>query len=212
MNLKLTTLFIFLLTLTAKAQTDGILWLGIDNPVTVKSTTTSLKHPFFKSADATASLQANGTFIVAVTNYKSVGQIIQLDLYDSVSTGSKKISSYHYLVKRTPDPVFSIAGKLIHDTISRSDLLKTKTINVALDDVDFNLDLRFQLQSFDLEIDGKEFHSNSNQLTNSMIYFITNTTGAKIRILNDKTIMANSTDKTARCVLNGCDKTFILAK
>ena len=205
----------FLLTVSIKAQTftkshDGILWIGVENPVTLKDTT--LKHPCLKSSDAKASLETNGNFIVIVTNYKSAGQTILLDLYDSLSTGYKKISTYNFLVKKVPDPVFSIAGKLIHDTISRTDLLKTKIINVALDDVDFNYDLRFELQSFDMEINGKEFHSNSNRLTPSMIYFITHTTGNKIRIRNDKTILAKSNDRIARCVLDHCDKTFILGK
>ena len=189
---------------------NGILWLGLDNPLSFNDTT--LKHPLFKSTDAIITRKANGDFRVNVTNQKSIGETIQLDLYDSLSSSIKKITSYNFLVKPVPDPVFSIAGKLIHDTISRADLLKTKMINVALDDVDFNFDLPFELQSFDMEIDGKEFHSNSNRLTPSMIYYITNTMGNKIRIRNDKTIMKNSSDRVARCVINGCDKTFILTK
>ena len=109
MSKKLTVVFMFLLTVTVKAQTksyDGIFWLGIDNPITLKDTILKLKHPFLKSADAITSHETNLTFIVAPTNYNSVGHTIQLDLYDSLSTGIKKISSYHYLVKRTPDPVF----------------------------------------------------------------------------------------------------------
>src|SRR5690348_1964362 len=111
MNKKLTVVFIFLLTVTAKAQTstkshDGILWLGLENRINLIDTPPPpLKHPLLKSPDATAWLEANQTFIVNVTNYKSVGQTIQLDLYDSLSTGSKKISSHHFLVKSVPSPL-----------------------------------------------------------------------------------------------------------
>lgn len=210
-------LLLLLFSVSAEAQTESksiksILWFGLEHPVHLMDSTLVLKHPFIKSDDATAIFDKNGTVIVFVTNSKSVGDTIQLDLFDSLPTGIRKISSYNFLVKRTPDPVFSIGGKLIHDTISRSDLLKSKKINVALDDVDFDLNIRFELQSFDLEIDGKVFHSNSNELTNSMIYLITNTKGNTIRIINDKTILSNLSDKTARCVLPGCDKTFVLGK
>ena len=47
---------------------------------------------------------------------------------------------------------------------------------------------------------------------NSMLYLITNTKVNTIRIMNDKTILANLSDKTARCVLPGCAKTFVLGK
>jgi hypothetical protein len=190
---------------------EGILYLRLNNPWSFKDST--VKYPLFKSSDAVIKREENGVFCISVTNTKSLGQTIQLDLYDSLSGGTKKISSYNFLVKEVPNPVFSIAGKLIHDSISRTDLLKAKMINVVWDDVDFHYDTPFKLESFDLEIDGKEFHSNSNSLTASMIYFITNTIGNKIRIRNDKTIMSiPSTDGVARCVAGNCDKTFILVK
>ena len=201
-------LLLLLFTVQSIAQNKvEILWLGMENLVSFKDTT--IKYPLFKSSDASVKRESE-KFIVTVTNPKSVGQTIQIEMYDSLSNDTKKISTYYFRVKAVPYPTFYIDSTYIHDTISRAGLLNIKKIDVRMDDPEFNFYFPFEIQSFDMEIDGKTFHSNSNALTTSMIYYVNNSQGNKIRILNDKSIMTNGSDRTARCV--ACGKTFILVK
>jgi hypothetical protein len=186
---------------------DGILWFGMNNPLEITDKTVT--HPLFKSKEVTVSRDPDGTFIVKVTNQESIGHIIHVELRDSVDTN--KLMTYSLLVKNMPYPVFSIGGKIVHDTISKTELLKSQKIDIGMDDPEFPQMNLFLLQSFDMEVDGQDFHSSSNVLTPSMIYLVTHTLGNKIRIYNDRVIMtASTTNRVARYIYN--DKTFILVK
>ena len=208
----LTSFIVFAIQSYSQTNTkpyDRILWIGLENPLLFEDSLTV--NPVFKSGDVNVTKVSRGHFIINVTNMKIANQIIQIDWDDALSNDTNKIISNYYLVKQVPNPTFSIAGKLIHDSISRSDLLKSKAFDVRLDDVDFKYNLPFEIVSFDMEIDGKEFHSNSKYLTTSMIYYITHTSGSKIRIMNDKVVMKSSgSDGEERWIYK--DKTFMLTK
>ena len=187
---------------------NDILWIGLNNEYKIIDST--MLHPLFISNDVNISRKNKNTYIFSVTNLKLENQRVKIDLYDSISTDTNKILGLNYLVKKIPNPIFLIDSKLIHDTISRTAILKTKKIEIGMDDPEFPSHwLTFKLKSFVIEIDGKQFQSNSNNLTPSMIYYINNTSGNKIRFMNDNVESLNSNGEI-RYIYG--DKTFILVK
>ena len=64
-------------------------------------------------------------------------------------------------------------------------IFENKKIDVTLGDEFLDKYLKFELVSFDLEVEEKLFHSNSNSLTQSMIYWISHTKSKSIKIKND---------------------------
>ena len=186
---------------------NDVLWIGLENEY--KIIDSLILHPIFKSNEVNISRKNKNTYLMTVTNEHEKKRV-KIDLYDSLSSDTSKILNLNYLVKRVPYPIFSIDGNLVHDTISKTAILKAKKIDVGMDDPDFPAHgLTFKVNSFVMEIDEKVFQSNSNNLTPSMIYFIKNTTGGKIRFINDKVELLNSKGEV-RSVYG--DKTFILVK
>jgi len=179
----------------------GVLWIGVENIITLTGDSMS-ENVFIKSEDAEIKID-KGSF-VAIVNPINVNTDITIDAYRVSSQDSIKLISRDFFVKKIPDPTYSIEGRVVDNVISRTALLKAKKIDVILGDGFPNGEKLFLLTSFDLEIDDKIFHSNSNTLTTSMVYYLTNTTSKSIRIFNDTVNGFNEVRFLYK------DKTFVL--
>lgn len=165
-----------------------------------------LQNPILKSNEASIIKRENYFIITLKLPHRDS---IHLDLYDIRDNDSILIKTISLPEKRFPEPKFSISGKLIGDTISKEELLKTGKIHVLLGDKWLDKYLYFELKSFDLEVQGKMFHSNSNILTPPMIYWIKDSKSSTIRITND-IVFLNTAEKISRVIYG--DKTFMLIK
>lgn len=180
-------------------------YLGMENRYYLEDS--FLQNPFIKSSEAEV-LKKGKYFIITLKlpNRDS----IHLDVYDIRENDTIKIKTLSIPEKRLPDPRFSIDGKLIVDSISKSALLKAGKFNIMFGDQYLDKYLNFfELKSFDLEIQGKHFHSNSNNLTPSMLYWIKDNKSLTLRIRNDNVILKTG-DQHPRVIYG--DKTFYLIK
>jgi hypothetical protein len=177
------------------------LWVGIDNQFIISGDTAN-KIFILSSKNIDIRKDSIGYTVLAT----KANTTATLDLFEVVQGDTIKVLSKDYLVKRVPDPVFSIGGHVISGSISKSLLLKTKKIDVVFGDSALDRHKIFELTSFDMEIDGNTFHSNSNNLTTSMIFYLSRTKSNSIRIMNDK---VHGFDRT---LLLYKDKTFSLSE
>ncbi len=180
------------------------LYFGMDIPYFIEDSL--LQNPILKSNEASIIKRENYFIITLKLPHRDS---IHLDLYDIRDNDSILIKTISLPEKRFPEPKFSISGKLIGDTISKEELLKTGKIHVLLGDKWLDKYLNFELKSFDLEVQGKMFHSNSNILTPPMIYWIKDSKSSTIRITND-IVFLNTAEKISRVIYG--DKTFMLIK
>lgn len=180
------------------------LYFGMDIPYFIEDTL--LQDPLLKSNEASI-IKKEKYFVISLKLPHR--DIINLDLYDIRNNDTILIKTISLPEKRIPDPKFSISGKLIGDTISKEELLKARKIDVLLGDKWLDNYLNFELKSFDLEVQGKMFHSNSNILTPPMIYWIKDIKSSSIRITNDIVVLKKD-DKNPNVIYG--DKTFYLIK
>lgn len=179
-------------------------YLGLENRYYIMDSL--LQKPFLKSSEAEV-ISMDKYFIVNLRLPQR--DSIRLEINDIRNNDTFHIKTISIPEKRLPDPVFSIEGKLIGDSISKEALVRAGEINVMLGDPYLDKYLNFELTSFDLEVDGKQFHSNSNRLTPSMIFCIKKSKSLTLRITNDMVYLKTG-DKLPRVIYG--DKTFFLMK
>jgi hypothetical protein len=187
-----------------KNDNPSSLYFGIENRYYINDTL--LQNPLIRSNEAEVYKKDKYFFISLILPHR---ENIHLDVYDIRKNDTIKITTLVLPEKRIPPPAFSIAGKLIGDTISKASLLKAGKFDVLSGDEYLDKHLNFELESFDLEVQGKQFHSISNNLTSSMIYWIKDSKSTSIRIRND-IVFLKTFDKYKRVIYG--DKTFYLEK
>jgi hypothetical protein len=191
-------------TLNKSNENPTSLYFGIDNVYYIEDSL--LQNPFIKSKEADV-LKKDNYFVI---NLKLPHrENIHLEICDIRKNDTILIRTITLPEKRIPDPSFSIEGKLTGDTISKRALIKAGKFDVILGDAWLDKIFSFNLISFDLIVQGKQFHSNSNNLTSSMIFWIKDSKSLTLRVGNDFALLKNG-DNYPRLVYG--DKTFYLVE
>jgi len=117
----------------------NVFYIGLDNPVTISSGTGADRTKV--SADG-GGIQINetapGKYNVRVT---TVGQSAITIIAD------KKTTTYNFRVKRVPDPIATIGGKITSGKVKKGELAVQQGIVAVLQNFDF--EAKFTVQSFD---------------------------------------------------------------
>ena len=181
---------------------DCTIWLGLAMPFKIMDSV--LTNPYFSSNDIEV-IYEKGLYYPAPV-YEQKNMLVAVDLYNIASSDTGKVRTFYFKVKTVPDPKFSIAGKAAVDSISKSALLRAGQLDIALHCA---LDSFFtwRLNSFDIELDGKEFSSLGNKISPAMRHAILNTKSGRIRIMNERVVMM-SDDSGTRLISQA--NTFIL--
>lgn len=138
----------------------NVLYRGLANPI-------EISVPGVTSDKVTATT-TNGT-IKRVTNGWEVMPGEQTESIITISANNKKVSEKTFRIKNVPNPVAVFAGKY-NGTASKDIAAKTEALEVKL--IDFDWDLKFEIESFTLAFskDGfdREITSKGNKLTDEM--------------------------------------------
>ena len=132
------------------------------------------------SASAGYSLTADYTFIQKLKEGEftltkhTPGQII-VNIYKTKPSGATFLySALQFDVKPLPQGSLTIGGKLIDSDVSRFDLIAYDTLGIAFGDFYPGIYWCY-VDSFDLKIDDKLYHSSSNRLTLLMLQAVLKT-------------------------------------
>jgi len=146
--MRVTLLFLLYLILAQSGQaqkiaigTDktNILYIGVDNPLTIAAANVSQKSLVVK-ADIGSISGGNGSYIY---NGKEAGRVI-ISVYTKSNGKLKKLGDNYFRVKKIPDPVFKIAsGK---DSIPVVEFQNQKYVRAELEN--FEIETRILIISF----------------------------------------------------------------
>lgn len=155
----------------------NVLYRGLANPI-------EISVPGVTSDKVTATT-TNGT-IKRVTNGWEVMPGEQTESIITISANNKKVSEKTFRIKNVPNPVAVFAGKY-NGTASKDIAAKTEALEVKL--IDFDWDLKFEIESFTLAFskDGfdREITSKGNKLTDEMKSIISDLKRGQSIIIKD---------------------------
>lgn len=117
----------------------NVFYIGLDNPVTISSGTGDDKTNVSASGGGIQlSKTAPGKYNVRVTTVGQSAITINAD---------KKTTTYNFRVKRVPDPIATIGGKITSGKVKKGELAVQQGIVAVLQNFDF--EAKFTVQSFD---------------------------------------------------------------
>ena len=165
---------------------DCTIWLGLAMPLRIMDSV--LSNPYFSSNDVEVIYEKGMYYPAAI--YEQNNMAVGVDLYNISGADSVKVRTFYFKVKTVPDPKFSVAGQAVLDSISKSAMLRAGKLEVALHCA-LDSFITWRLNSFDMEIDGKEFSSLGNKFSPAMRHAIINTKSGRVRIMNERVVMLN---------------------
>jgi len=98
-------------SVSASADKMNVLYIGVDNPVTIAASGLSSDEVFVTlSGGGGATIEGSGSkYIVRPTQQTYSGQFCNIDVFNTKT--NQKIASFPFRVKRIPDPQAQIGGK-----------------------------------------------------------------------------------------------------
>ena len=173
-------------TLSISPNRANILYIGIDNPVSIY-TNSNKKAKLKVTIDNGTITKKNDIYIVRV---KELGQaIINVRVNDTITMGEI------FRVKRVPDPIPAIIGHWDQNTLAKKEIIKAKGLEVKLENFDF--DIWFKVVGFTISVINENgvmesaSQENGNQFSEQQIKLISKTkSGSKIYIEDIRAIGA----------------------
>jgi hypothetical protein len=98
-------------SVSASADKMNVLYIGVDNPVTIAASGLSSDEVFVTlSGGGGASIEGSGSkYIIRPTQQTSSANFCNIDVFNTKT--NQKIASFPFRVKRIPDPQAQIGGK-----------------------------------------------------------------------------------------------------
>jgi gliding motility-associated protein GldM len=177
----------------------NVLYIGVDNPVTIAVSGIDSKDILAEISNGTLSGQ-NGEYIARV---KTTG-VSKIFVYVVDKKGTKTlVSEKNFRVKSVPDPV-AMVGFTKEGEISKEKLLKEGKLEVVLQNFDF--DLHFSVISFTISIIKNGFNisqsSSSEKFTAAQIELINKVDiGSKIYFEDIRAIGPDGTTRTLSSIV-----------
>ena len=184
------------LTMVVSVEKMNVLYIGVDNPITVSVSGFPFDKVSVKMEDGKIT-GSNGQYMV---NVASPGGA-KIEVFAEMDNGEKKSAGIAFFrTKYVPDPVVYFAGKKGEDIVSKAELEKADKVETRMENFDF--DLHFDVTSFDIEVteggNSKTMSSNSSSLTDEMKQVLSQIqSGAHVIVQNIKT---KGSDGSARKV------------
>jgi hypothetical protein len=128
----------------------NVLYIGIDNPVTIGVTGADMKDVEATIDNGSISGE-NGNYVVRVKKSGTAKIIVKAD--------GKVVAEQMFRVKRVPDPVAIVKGNWNKHTFTKQELIEARGIEVML--VNFDFDLKWEVESFHVaaSYNGKAFEA-----------------------------------------------------
>lgn len=128
----------------------NVFYFGVDNPIAVSVPGVDSKGVKVSVSGASSKAKGKGEYIIDV---KKGAKTVKV----AVNANGRNIGKPHeFRVKRVPNPVATISGK-VQGTISKSLMLRTPGIRASLKD--FPFDLKFKVTSFVVRINDGDYVS-----------------------------------------------------
>lgn len=128
-------------SMTVSPTKMNVFYMGLDNPVSISVPGISTNNLSVSITNGSIQKGPNGYFV----RPEKVGVNAVITVNAMIDGQPRLIGSTAFRVKRVPDPLAYVAGK-IEGTISRSELLAQQGVLAKIPDFDF--DMRFTVQSF----------------------------------------------------------------
>lgn len=181
------------------ADKMNVLYIGVDNPVSVSVTGVSPADLTLKSNEAVVE-GGNGRFIVKV----GTPGVVDLEVVAKLANGEElKMGTAGFRVKLIPDPVASFCGKKGNDIISLQELSKAGSVTVTFENFDF--DMKAIVESFELSmnINAAEvtITSKGSEVSETMMMYLAKAkVGTRIYIENIRVKLPDGTTRSVASV------------
>lgn len=135
----------------------NVLYIGLDNPLSITVSGSTDQNVSAKMTEGKV-LRKNGKWI---TNVRKQGKT-SLAVYGIIDGEKKKIGTQEFRVKRVPDPVASLNGKIYINSISKNRLINHTSLMPKMDNFIFNV--RYDVIGYDFLIrtSGNNIYSQKN--------------------------------------------------
>jgi gliding motility-associated protein GldM len=123
----------------------NVLYIGLDNPLSI---TVSGSEDRNVTAVMTKGniLRKDGNWVANVTEQGKTS----IDVYGIIDGEKKKIGSQNFRVKRVPDPVATLNGKIYHNTVTKSRAKSHTGLTALMDNFVFNV--RYKVVGYDFSL------------------------------------------------------------
>lgn len=182
---------------------SNTLYTNVTNLLTITYPDSILNCYDIEASPAFTKKLAKGKFIIV----KHTPGILTVTIYKDQIDGKRTIiAAQDFDVKPLPKGSLTIGGTIIDSTVSVSDLLVYRELNVAFGDF-FPMDSMCRIDTFDLRINNKQYRSTSNQLTDDMVDAIKNTNGTiqfihvKVSLNSQEGVIREVDAKTKKMIL-----------
>jgi hypothetical protein len=143
----------------------GFVYLGLDNPITIKAAG-------IKPGNLMVTVKGGGAMISKTDSAYSLrimsmeGDSVVITVKQKKGSSYKLLGSGSFKIKRVPDPYISYGGKKFGERMSKGACAAVKYLFAKMD---WDVNVKFVVQSFDLAVGTKKYTAASNQLTAEML-------------------------------------------